>query len=179
MIPIVSVSFTTTYFQVLTKEGKYGINKLAAIPDPEAPHGTLKVDLESKEPPTLCSPIFAGQMEGEEGGERKSTKLTHDDSAPRLEDCLLTARAVKEEEIPFAERFVAMTLGADGESVEVRQLLHRDQITLEGLMMLIHYSAAVAGAEIKAFLSERSSPANLVPYKSLPMLRNSFTKEVQ
>ena len=54
----------------------------------------------------------------------------------------------------------------------------RDLITLEGLMLLIHYSAAVAGVEIKAFLSERSSPANLVPYKSLPMLRNSFTKEV-
>ena len=56
--------------------------------------------------------------------------------------------------------------------------LPRDLITLEGLMLLIHYSAAVAGVEIKAFLSERSSPANLVPYKSLPMLRNSFTKEV-
>ena len=46
-------------------------------------------------------------------------------------------------------------------------------------MLLIHYCAAVAGVEIKAFLSERSSPANLVPYKSLPMLRNSFSKEVQ
>ena len=57
-------------------------------------------------------------------------------------------------------------------------MLPRDLITLEGLMLLIHYSAAVAGVEIKAFLSERSSPANLVPYKSLPMLRNSFTKEV-
>ena len=45
-------------------------------------------------------------------------------------------------------------------------------------MLLIHYCAAVAGVEIKAFLSERSSPANLVPYKSLPMLRNSFSKEV-
>ena len=54
----------------------------------------------------------------------------------------------------------------------------RDRITLEGLMLLIHYCAAVAGVEIKAFLSERSSPANLVPYKSLPMLRNSFSKEV-
>ena len=54
----------------------------------------------------------------------------------------------------------------------------RDLITLEGLMLLIHYCAAVAGVEIKAFLSERSSPANLVPYKSLPMLRNSFSKEV-
>ena len=29
--------------QVLNKDGKYGVNKLAAIPDPEAPHGTLKV----------------------------------------------------------------------------------------------------------------------------------------
>ena len=54
----------------------------------------------------------------------------------------------------------------------------RDLITLEGLMRLIHYCAAVVGVEIKAFLSERSSPANLVPYKSLPMLRNSFSKEV-
>ena len=54
----------------------------------------------------------------------------------------------------------------------------RDRIPLEGLMLLIHYCAAVAGVEIKAFLSERSSPANLVPYKSLPMLRNSFSKEV-
>ena len=42
-----------------------------------------------------------------------------------LEDCLLTARAVQEEEIPFAEMFVAMSLGADGESIEVKQLLHR------------------------------------------------------
>ena len=47
--------------QVLTKDGKYGVNKLAAIPDPEAPHGTLKVDLEAKEPPTPCGPTFAGQ----------------------------------------------------------------------------------------------------------------------
>ena len=45
-------------------------------------------------------------------------------------------------------------------------------------MLLIHYCSAVTGVEIKAFLSERSSPANLVSYKSLPMLRNSFTKEV-
>ena len=30
-----------------------------------------------------------------------------------------------EEEIPFAEMFVAMSLGADGESIEVKQLLHR------------------------------------------------------
>ena len=52
----------------------------------------------------------------------------------------------------------------------------RDLITLEGLMLLIHYSAAVAGVEIKAFLSERSSPANLVPYKSLPMLRNMVAR---
>ena len=44
---------------------------------------------------------------------------------PNLEDCLLTARAVAEEEIPFAEMFVAMSLGADGESIEVKQLLHR------------------------------------------------------
>ena len=61
------------------------------------------------------------------GGEGKSSKLTlgNDVEAARLEDCLLTARAVLEEEIPFAERFVAMSLGADGESVEVKELLHR------------------------------------------------------
>ena len=61
-------------------------------------------------------------------GERKSSKLTLDNdrlAAPRLEECLLTARAVQEEEIPFAERFVAMSLGADGESIEVKELLHR------------------------------------------------------
>ena len=63
------------------------------------------------------------------GGQGKSSKLTlnNDDGegGPRLEDCLLTARAVLEEEIPFAERFVAMSLGADGESIEVKELLHR------------------------------------------------------
>ena len=32
-----------TQQQVLNKDGKYGVNKLATIPDPEAPHGTLKV----------------------------------------------------------------------------------------------------------------------------------------
>ena len=40
---------------------KCGVNKLAAIPDPEEPHGTLKVDLEAKEPPIPCGPTFAGQ----------------------------------------------------------------------------------------------------------------------
>ena len=61
-------------------------------------------------------------------GEVKSSKLTMDfdhETTPRLEDCLLTVRAVLEEEIPFAERFVAMSLGDDGESVEVKELLHR------------------------------------------------------
>ena len=61
-------------------------------------------------------------------GEVKSSKLTMDsdhETTPRLEDCLLTGRAVQEEEIPFAERFVAMSLGDDGESVEVKELLHR------------------------------------------------------
>ena len=60
-------------------------------------------------------------------GEVKSSKLTMDSdhTTTRLEDCLLTGRAVQEEEIPFAERFVAMSLGDDGESVEVKELLHR------------------------------------------------------
>ena len=35
--------------QVLNKDGKYGVNKLAAIPDPEAPHGTLKVRVRTSE----------------------------------------------------------------------------------------------------------------------------------
>ena len=61
-------------------------------------------------------------------GEGKSSKLSLDNDhfeSPKLEDCLLTGRAVHEEEIPFAERFVAMSLGADGESIEVKELLHR------------------------------------------------------
>ena len=63
-------------------------------------------------------------------GEVKSSKLTMDavcgtGANPRLKDCLLTGRTILEEEIPFAERFVAMSLGADGESVEVKELLHR------------------------------------------------------
>ena len=72
--------------QVLCKDGKYNVNKLAAIPDPDAPHGTLRVDLEAKEP-TSCGPTFAEQMGTANG---KSSKLgggERKDSSRKF-DCL-------------------------------------------------------------------------------------------
>ena len=66
--------------QVLSKDGKYNVNKLAAIPDPDAPHGALKVDLEAKEP-TSCAPTFAEQMSTADG---KSSKLSGGEGESRF-----------------------------------------------------------------------------------------------
>ena len=88
----------------------------------------------------------------------------------------MTGRFAEISDIPSVESFVLMSVGEDRETVELRRLLDRRNITLSGLQTLLLSVTAVVSAEMRDILEDRSSP--IVVAKKLAALRNSFTKEL-
>jgi hypothetical protein len=164
---------------VVAKEGRYCLNKLAAITDPTVPHGNLEVDFLTKEGDHMSCLATVRAL----SSNLECSKLDHvgGDGSSLVtvdEGVALTARTVTQDELPFAETFVALTLSNDGQSIEVRQIMHKDNITLEGIIELFHYSAAVTGVTVKDLVSEHCSPVALIPSSKMPTLRNAYSKEV-
>ncbi len=161
-----------------SKSDKYSINKAAAVPEPEHPHGVFNEDYQlNSEGYISCRPVVTSYQGP---ADASTTKLEDCAAAQHLDEhTALAARPVKDAELPFVDAFVAMSLSQDGESVEVRELMRRDDVTVDGLIRLFHYVSAVAGVNcFTEVINERSSPVALVPCNKLVTLRNVFSKEI-
>jgi len=85
----------------------------------------------------------------------------------------LSPLALQLEDCKYAESFVAMTLSKDGESVEVKYLLHRNDIRLEKFQDLLHHVLCVIESDLFSLLSDRGSPVLISPPGYEILLDNS------
>lgn len=75
----------------------------------------------------------------------------------------LSPLTFSEEYCDLAESFVAMALSNDGESVEIKYLVHRSDITLEKLQDLLHHVLCLIETDLFTLLSDRTSPVQISP----------------
>ena len=158
----------------LSDQGDDGESKRARDEQWE-PQGVLNVDdLESVDPEICVHPELPIA-----GG----SKIDHEDDT--VEDLLvlpegtsLTGQYASPKEINAAEFFVGMGLSNDGESIEVRYLLHRQNITLDGLQLLFHAVMSVTECDAKTLMNDRSSPLTLVPHYDVLKYRDKFSKDL-
>ena len=80
--------------------------------------------------------------------------------------------------IERADAFVAMSLSSDSEKVEVKYIMGKEMITLRHLQMVFHYVLSVCQCDMKTFIEDCGSPVVITDYKSRPVYRNQFTKEI-
>ncbi len=78
-----------------------------------------------------------------------------------------------------AESFVGLTLSNDDESIEVCQLLHRNDITLSSIRRLVHAVLAVLSIDFKTFIMEKPGPVALFEAKHMHLLRDKLTRDLQ
>ena len=150
--------------------------KMALITDPKKPQGVVNVS-QGGEKVQLLDCINNNRVTDDDS----SSKIDHDadgDLSTMPEDTYLTGRHVTLGEVFEAESFFGLALSDDGESVEVRQLMHREDITVAGLSSLIHTAMAVTDNSVKEFLCNRGSPVNFIPITQVPIMRNIFSKQL-
>ena len=77
------------------------------------------------------------------------------------------------------DSFLALAVSQDEESLDLRYLLHKDQITLEGMRNLLHAIQSVLDVDIYDFITEKQSLFFINPTcLSNPVLKNRFSKQV-
>ena len=77
------------------------------------------------------------------------------------------------------ESFVGLSLSNDGESLDVRYLLHKDNLTLSGLKDVFHGVQSVCDIDMHDFLTEKQSLFFINPTcLSNPVLKNRYCKQV-
>ena len=82
-------------------------------------------------------------------------------------------------DILHIESFVALAVSKDEESLDVRYLLHKNNITLEGLRDLFHAIQSVLDIDMHDFLTEKQGLFFINPTcLSNPVLKNRFCKQV-
>ena len=82
-------------------------------------------------------------------------------------------------ELLQVDSFLALAVSQDEESLDLRYLLHKDQITLEGMRNLLHAIQSVLDVDIYDFLTEKQSLFFINPTcLSNPVLKNRFSKQV-
>ena len=82
-------------------------------------------------------------------------------------------------ELLEVDSFLALAVSQDEESLDLRYLLHKDQITLEGMRNLLHAIQSVLDVDIYDFLTEKQSLFFINPTcLSNPVLKNRFSKQV-
>ena len=70
-------------------------------------------------------------------------------------------------------------MGRDSQTVEVRYLVHRDDITLEGLRDVMHVAQSVTGHDLYEMFTERQNVFYLNPANvSLMVIRDRYCKEI-
>ena len=83
------------------------------------------------------------------------------------------------QDVDHVEAFVALAMGRDSQTVEVRYLLHRDDITLEGLRDVMHVAQSVTGHDLYEMFTERQNVFYLNPANvSLMVIRDRYCKEI-
>ena len=82
-------------------------------------------------------------------------------------------------ELLQVDSFLALAVSQDEESLDLRYLLHKDQITLEGMRNLLHAIQSVLDVDIYDFITEKQSLFFINPTcLSNPVLKNRFSKQV-
>ena len=82
-------------------------------------------------------------------------------------------------ELLEVDSFLALAVSQDEESLDLRYLLHKDEITLEGMRNLLHAIQSVLDVDIYDFLTEKQSLFFINPTcLSNPVLKNRFSKQV-
>jgi hypothetical protein len=80
--------------------------------------------------------------------------------------------------IQCVESFVGLSLSGDGESVEVCQILQRDNITLEAMRRLFHGAMSVLSIDLKTFVQEKPGPVQLFEIKHMHLLKDRLSREL-
>ena len=89
------------------------------------------------------------------------------------------AKPLTPSDLAYVESFAALAVSKDGESLDVRYLLHRDNITLEGIRDLFHAIQSVLDIDMHDFMTEKQSLFFINPTcLSNPVLKNRFCKQV-
>ena len=147
--------------------------KKSLVPEPSEPHGKLNINSSDVVPPEKCfqNKLVAGQ-----------SKIDHDDEEGDLltldEGVHLTGRFISQSELELAESFVGMTLSNDGESIELKYLMHRSNITLVAMQEVFHAVMSVTETDAKTLISEKVSPMHIIEGNEIYKLRNMLTKEI-
>ncbi|TRY68908.1 hypothetical protein TCAL_12788 [Tigriopus californicus] len=143
-----------------------------AMADPDTANGTLNINPDAPLNFDTCRP---------KDQDAPSSKIDHGSGTnfSTLDPGIsLTGRFVAQAELGLAESFVGMTLSGDGESIEIKYLVHRSDITISGIQNLFHGVMSVLELDFKTFLSDKGSPIAVIPSPQVPLLRNKFSKEI-
>ena len=82
-------------------------------------------------------------------------------------------------DLAHVESFVALAVSKDEECLDLRYLLHQDNITLEGMRDLFHAIQSVLDIDMHDFMTEKQSLFFINPTcLSNPVLKNRFCKQV-
>ena len=82
-------------------------------------------------------------------------------------------------DLAYVESFVALAVSKDDESLDMRYLLHKENITLEGMRDLFHAIQSTLDIDMHDFMTEKQSLFFINPTcLSNPVLKNRFCKQV-
>ena len=89
------------------------------------------------------------------------------------------SKPLEASELLHVDSFVALAISKDDESLDLRYLLHKDHITLEGMRDLLHSIQSVLDIDMYDFITEKQSLFFINPTcLSNPVLKNRFCKQV-
>ena len=89
------------------------------------------------------------------------------------------SKPLEASELLHVDSFVALAISKDDESLDLRYLLHKDHITLEGMRDLLHSIQSVLDIDMYDFITEKQSLFFINPTcLSNPVLKNRYCKQV-
>ena len=89
------------------------------------------------------------------------------------------AKPLAASELLYVDSFLAMSISKDEESLDLRYLLHKDNISFEGMRDLFHAIQSVLDVDMYDFITEKQSLFFINPTcLSNPVLKNRFCKQV-